>query len=70
MNRVSLSKKTRAMEIRVFSVRNKIENMKVVPIYLKTNLMLADLGTKALEPSLFVSLRDQLCGYEKIMAKM
>jgi hypothetical protein len=70
MNRGSLSKKTRAMEIRVFSVRNKIEDMKVVPIYLKTNHMLADLGTKALEQSLFVSLRDQLCGYAKIMAKM
>ena len=70
MNRGSLSKKTRAMEVRVFSVRNKIEDMKVVPIYLKTNHMLADLGTKALEQSLFVSLRDQLCGYAKIMAKM
>jgi hypothetical protein len=34
MNRGSLSKKTRAMEVRVFSVRNKIEDMKVVPIHL------------------------------------
>ena len=47
MNRGSLSKKTRAMEVRVFSVRNKVEDMKVVPIYLKTELMLADIGTKA-----------------------
>jgi hypothetical protein len=70
MNRGSLSKKTRAMEVRVFSVRNKIEDMKVVPIYLKTGLMLADLGTKALDPALFIFLRDQLCGYAKIMAKM
>jgi hypothetical protein len=61
------------MKVRVFSVmRNKIEDMKVVltHIYLKTGLMLADLGTKALDPSLFIFLRDQLCGYAKIMAKM
>jgi hypothetical protein len=70
MNRGSLSKKTRAMDVRVFSVRNKIEDMKVVPIYLETKLMLADIGTKALEPGLFISLRDQLCGYAKIIAKM
>jgi len=69
MNRGSLSKKTRAMEIRVFSIRNKIEDMKVVPIYLETKLMLADIGTKALEPAQFVSLRDQLCGYAPIQAK-
>jgi hypothetical protein len=69
MNRGSLSKKTRAMDIRVFSVRNKIEDMKVVPINLKTDLMLADIGTKALEPGIFISLRDQLCGYAAIVAK-
>jgi len=70
MNRGSLSKKTRAMDIRVFSIRNKIEDMKVVPIYLKTQHMLADIGTKALDPGQFVALRDQLCGYSKIIAKM
>jgi hypothetical protein len=64
-----LAKKTRATEIRVFSIRNKIEDMKVEPIYLKTEDMLADIGTKALEPSLFISLRDQLCGYAKIVAR-
>jgi hypothetical protein len=70
MNRGSLSKKTRAMEVRVFSVRNKIEDMKMVSIYLKTELMLADLGTEALNPALFIFLRDQLCGYAKIIAKL
>jgi hypothetical protein len=69
MNRGSLSKKTRAMDVRVFSVRNKIEDMQVVPIYLETKLMLADIGTKALEPAQFIFLRDQLCGYAWIMAK-
>jgi hypothetical protein len=31
--------------------------------------MLADIGTKALEPGVFISLRDQLCGYARILAK-
>jgi hypothetical protein len=48
MNRGSLSKKTRAMEVRLLAVRNKVEDMKVVPIYLETENMLADLGTKSL----------------------
>jgi hypothetical protein len=69
MNRGSLSKKTRAMEVRVFSIRNKVEDMKVVPIYLETKAMLADIGTKALDPAQFISLRDQLCGYAPIQAR-
>jgi hypothetical protein len=63
MNRGSLAKKTRAMDLRVMTVRNKIEDMKVVPMYLKTCEMIADIGTKALDPKLFVYLRDKLCGY-------
>ena len=31
--------------------------------------MLADIGTKALEPGIFISLRVQLCGYAAIVAK-
>ena len=63
MNRGSLAKKTRAMDLRVMTIRNKIEDMKVVPMYLKTCEMIADIGTKALDPKLFVYLRDKLCGY-------
>jgi hypothetical protein len=65
MNRGSLAKKTRAMDLRVMTVRNKIEDMKVVPMYLRTSEMVADIGTKALEPKLFAYLRDKLCGYWK-----
>ena len=65
MNRGSLAKKTRAMELRVMTVRNKVEDMKVVPIYLRTSEMVADIGTKALEPKLFAYLRAKLCGYWK-----
>ncbi len=39
--------------------------MKVVPIYVKTTEMIADIGTKALEPKLFVYLRNLVCGYSK-----
>ena len=63
MNRGALAKKTRAMDMRVMTIRNKIENMKVVPMYLRTSEMIADIGTKALDPKLFVYLRDKLCGY-------
>ena len=63
MNRGALSKKTRAMDMRVLSVRNKIEDGKVLPIYLRTSLMVADIGTKALDRTTFEFLRDLLCGY-------
>ena len=49
----------------MFSIRNKIEDMKVVPIYLETSKMIADLGMKALDPKLFCALRDVMCGYAK-----
>jgi hypothetical protein len=45
------------------TIRNKIEDMKVVPMYLRTSEMIADIGTKALDPKLFIYLRDKLCGY-------
>jgi hypothetical protein len=63
MNRGSLSKKTKATDIRTLSVRNKVEDLKVVPIYLDTTNMLADLGTKALDAKQFVRLRNVVCGY-------
>jgi hypothetical protein len=63
MNRGSLSRKTRATETRTLAIRNKVEDLKVVPIYIKTTDMLADIGTKALDPKLFISLRDKICGY-------
>jgi hypothetical protein len=52
-------------EVRVLAVRNKVEDMKVVPIYLETKNMLADIGTKSLEPKPFISLRDQAFGFLK-----
>jgi hypothetical protein len=64
-SRGALTKKTRAMDLRVMTIRNKVEDMKVVPIYLKTTEMIADIGTKALDPKTFEYLRGKLCGYAK-----
>jgi hypothetical protein len=63
MNRGSLSKKTRAMEVRTLTYRNKVEDLKVVPIWVESKDMLADLGTKSLEPKPFIGLRDRAFGY-------
>ncbi len=57
MNRGSLSKKTRAMEVRTLTLRNKVEDMKVVPIWVETDKMLADLGTKTLDPKQVMVLK-------------
>ena len=62
-NRGALAKKTRAMDMRTLTVRNKIEDMKVIPVYLETLKMLADIGTKALDPARFEMLRDTMTGY-------
>ena len=58
-----MQRKTRATETRTLTIRNKVEDLKVVPIYVKTTEMIADIGTKALEPKLFTYLRNLVCGY-------
>ena len=63
MNRGALAKKTRAMNMRTLSVRNKIEDGKVIPIYLRTLDMVVDIGTKALDGATFVKLHDIMTGY-------
>jgi hypothetical protein len=62
-NRGALAKKTRAMDMRTLAVRNKVEDMKVIPVYIETARMLADIGTKALDPARFEVLRDIMTGY-------
>jgi hypothetical protein len=44
-------------------VRNKVEDLKVIPVYCETTQMLADIGTKALDPTRFEILRDAMTGY-------
>ena len=63
MNRGSLSQRSKATDVRTLTVRNKVEDLLVVPIYLETTKMLADIGTKALDPKQFAKLRNEICGY-------
>jgi hypothetical protein len=63
MNRGALAKKTRAMSLRTLSVRNKIEDGKILPVFKVTEQMVADIGTKPLDAYRFGMLRDQLTGY-------
>ncbi len=51
------------MDMKTLSIRNKVEDMKVIPLYLETAKMLADIGTKALDPARFELLRDIMTGY-------
>ena len=67
-NRGALAKKTRAMDMRTLAVRNKVEDMKVIPVYCETLKMLADIGTKALDPTRFEDLRDAITGYQSLDA--
>ena len=69
MNRGSLPNKSKAMDIRVMSARNKVEDRKVLPIYVSTLGMLADIGTKALDEKQFVFLRDLANGYALVRAR-
>ena len=68
-NRGSLPNKSKAMDIRVMSARNKVEDKKVIPICVSTLEMLADIGTKALDEKQFVFLRDLANGYALVQAR-
>ena len=68
-SRGALAKKTRAMDLRTLAVRNKVEDLKVIPVYCETSKMLADIGTKALDPHRFEILRDIMTGYAVLEAK-
>ena len=63
LNRGSLSKQSRHMERRVLTARNKVEDHQVKPVYVRTDEMVADLGTKALPDRQFAYLRDKMNGY-------
>jgi hypothetical protein len=63
VNRGSLSKQSRHIDRKILTSRNKIEDGEVMPKYIRTEDMLADIGTKALPDKQFIYLRDQLNGY-------
>ena len=62
-NRGSLAKRSKAIDIRVFSIRNRIEDDEVQLKLISTLKMIADCGTKALERSQCEVCRDVLNGY-------
>jgi hypothetical protein len=62
-NRGSLAKRSKAIDVRVFGVRNRIEDQEVTTKLISTVHMAADIGTKALDLKSFVFFRDLLSGY-------
>ena len=63
MNRGSLSSRSKHVDLKVLSSRQKIEDRKIVPVYKWTGRLAADIGTKALPESQFCLLRDINNGY-------
>jgi hypothetical protein len=68
MNRGSMSNQSRHVERRILTCRNKIEDSQILPVYIETGKMLADLGTKAFSDKQFAYLRDQMTGYSLVKA--
>jgi hypothetical protein len=67
-NRGSLGKTSRAMDLKTLSIRDRIEDHKVIPVYLQTERMIADMGSKALPASPFILFRDVMNGYALVKA--
>ena len=62
-NRGKLSKAAKALDIRVYGLRNRIEDQAVMLKWLDSLSMLADLGTKLFGVKRFKFLRDMITGY-------
>ena len=56
------------MDIRVFSIRNRIEDQEVQLKYISTLEMAADIATKGLDQAKFTFFRDLLNGYALVRA--
>ena len=67
-NRGSLAKKSKALDIRVFGIRNRLEDQHLELKYVNTVAMVADIGTKNLGPVRFKMLRDIMNGYALVRA--
>ena len=61
-----MSGQSRHIERRVLTSRNKIEDGHIVPVYIETGNMIADLGTKAFGDKQFAYLRDLINGYSLV----
>ena len=67
-NRGSLGQTSRAMDLKVLSSRNRIEDHEVVTEDTRTDELIADMGTKALPENPFVRYRDIMNGYSLVKA--
>jgi hypothetical protein len=67
-NRGSMGQTSRAMDLKVLSSRNHIEDHAVSTKDTRTDLMVADMGTKALPFNPFVRYRDLMNGYSLVKA--
>ena len=56
------------MDLQTLSIRNRIEDNQVFPIYTHTTTMLADMGSKALPEMPFIKFRDVMNGYALVKA--
>jgi hypothetical protein len=54
------------IERRVLTSRNKVEDGQIMPVYIDTTRMIADIGTKAFGDKQFAYLRDLLTGYSLV----
>ena len=57
-----LSKRTRAMDVRYFAIKNNIQNGYLKVMHLGTSKMLGDYFTKPLQGSKFLEFRDLILG--------
>ena len=67
-NRGSMGQTSRAMNLKVLSSRNQIEDHEASTVDTRTDVMVADMGTKALPENPFVRLRDIMNGYSLVKA--
>ena len=67
-NRGSMGQTSRAMNLKVLSSRNKIEDHEVSTKDTRTDHMIADMGTKALAANPFIRYRDIMNGYALVKA--
>ena len=67
-NRGSMGPTSRAMSLKVLSSRNHIEDHEVTTKDTRTDLMVADMGTKALGANPFIRYRDIMNGYSLVKA--
>ncbi len=67
-NRGSLGKASRAMDLEVLAIRNRIEDHDVSVEYVITDNMAGDTGTKALGLPIFPKFRETINGYALVKA--